>query len=131
MEYKDALENLAKKWLYVQLTNDVSAAATNSFWKLALSSFPQLLAAKEESNVNKNVPGYIHLRRQLYNDCPPVHMKYAYQNKGTGEIVVVSSVNCPARNFPKTQFIKLYEEAHIKVILNISSKSRCIMTLSN
>ena len=111
------LESLSKKWQLIQLTHNVSAAATNSFWQFGLSLFPGLVAAKEMSGTNKNVPGFIHLRRELQQDmCPPIYMTFAYLNRITKNVEIIKCNKAPIRKFPKSQYIKLYEEAHIKVI---------------
>ena len=99
----------------VQLTHDVSAAAANSFWKIASTSIPELFHAREELQIKKNVPGYIHLRRKLYEESPTVHMKFVYMNRETKAIEIVQCTKAPVKNFPKSKFVKLYEEAHVKV----------------
>lgn len=100
----------------VQLTHHVSAAAANSFWKLGVHKLHPLLAQKEDSGITKNVPGFIHLRRQLHEDqCPEIHMKFVYMNRETKAIETVHGSKAPIKQFPKSKFIKLYEEAHIKV----------------
>ena len=111
------MKNLSEDWLHIQLTHDVSASAANSYWKLALASFPALQAAKENSDVRKNTPGFEHLRRKLYSEsCPEVTMNFCFLNKNTSEIEKVTCQKSPAKRFPKSKYIKLYEEAHIKVI---------------
>ena len=116
VNYQGLLQDLKEKWLLTQLTHNVSAAATNSFWDLGLSYFPALIAEKLDNNVKKDVPGFIHLRRGLYEDmCPEVHMKYAYLKKSTQEIQVIYVDKCPSRDFPRRHYTKLFEEAHIKV----------------
>ena len=116
VNYHDALNDLAKKWLNIQLNHNFSIAAADSFWKLSMASVSHLLASKENSNVRKGVPGFIHLKRKMYEDqCPKVYMKFVYRNKNTGEIEIHKGDKCPRSQFPKSQYIKLYEEAHIKV----------------
>ena len=115
-DYQDTLSQLSESWLMAQLTHNVSAAATNCFWDIALRSFPALSDARERSMRKKNVPGYIHLRRQLYKErCPEVHMRFAYLNKDSGTIEVVDCKNDPGQRFPRSKYTKLFEEAHIKV----------------
>ena len=114
-DYVTVLKNLSEKWLMVQLTHQVSAAAANSFWDSAVQSIPNLMECKKRSSVKKNVPGFIHLRQKLYNDCPEVHMKFVYLNKSTQEVEVVHASKSPDRRYPKSTHVKLYEEAHVKV----------------
>lgn len=116
--YQEILQALSEKWLLVQLTHNVSAAATNSFWQYVVDFFPALFLAKEKSNVNKNIPGYIHQRRKLYNDiCPEIHMKFVYLNRSTGVIETILCNKDPSQKYPKAKYLKLYEEAHINVSL--------------
>lgn len=100
----------------LQLTHDVSAAGANSFWKLAMTSIPSLINAREKFEIGKHVPGFIHQRRQMYKEyCPDIHMKFVYYNKNTHDIETFEGSTCPRKRFPKIKYIKLYEEAHIKV----------------
>lgn len=115
-QYENLLYSLSKKWLLIQLTHDVSAAAANAFWDVALTFFPGLAAAKKNCGAIKKVPGYIHLRRKLYDDiCPPINMTFAFLNKNTRNTEEIESKKDPSRQFPRSQYTKLYEEAHIKV----------------
>ena len=115
-EYKELLKKVSEKWLMAQLTHNVSAAATNSFWHIALNDFTSLSDAREHSMTKKNIPGYIHLRRQLYKEkCPEVHMRFVYLNKESKNIEVVHCDKDPGHKYPKSKYTKLFEEAHIKV----------------
>ena len=112
--YPDLLQKLSQKWLFVQLTHQVSAAATNSFWNLAFDLMPDLIKCNENSE--KKHPGFIHLRRQLYlKRCPKIHMKFVYLNRSTQEIEVVNTDTNPRLSHSKANYIKLYEEAHVNV----------------
>ena len=115
LTYGDLLNQLSEKWLLVQLTHDVSATATNSFWDAAMKLLPDLLQQKETTDARKKIPGFIHLRNKQFKEkCPEVHVKHVYLNKGTQEIVI--SNNNADQNYPKSHYKKLYEEAHVKVI---------------
>ena len=115
--YNDILGSITKKWLLIQLTHNVSAAATNSFWDAAFDSIPMLNAAKGRWQSDKDVPGFINLRRKLYTKiCPQVHMKFVYLKKSTNSIETVHCTKDPGKRYPKSQFMKLFEEAHIKVL---------------
>ena len=117
-DYNELLEGLAKKWQLTQLTHNVSVAAANSFWNLSLSLIPGVFNAKENSVPNnKQVPGFVHMRRKLYKDIsPPIHMKFVYLNRSTNMVETIHCSSAPRQRFPKSQYIKLYEEAHIKVL---------------
>lgn len=120
-DYHTLLENLSKKWLLTQFTHNVSAAAANSYWQLAVNQLPGLSVAKERCGVEKHVPGFVHIRRKLIKDgCPTIYMKFAYFNKLTNTTEIIHCTKAPARNFPKSKYTKLYEEAHIKVCLCIT-----------
>lgn len=115
-DYWDMLNTMSEQWLMVQLTHNVSAAATNSFWNLAFKQMPNLLRMKSEQSVKKNVSGFIHMRRKLYQlKCPKVHMKFVYMNKTTQEIEVVNTTKNPRHTYTRANYVKLYEEAHVKV----------------
>lgn len=99
------------------MTHHVSAAATESFWKVAKEFIPELNKVKENSENNRKIPGFKHIRRQIHADtCPPIEMKFIFLNKTTNAI---EEVNCkkspPRKQFPRENCTKLYEEAHIKV----------------
>ena len=124
--YFEILESITKKWLLIQLTHNVSAAATNSFWQASFDSIPILCAVKERCNIDVNVPGFIHIRRKLYsNICPTVHMKYVFLERSTNSIEVVHCTKDPGKRYLKSRYTKLYEEAHIKV----NYKCKLIMLL--
>ena len=124
-DFPDMLNDVAEKWLMVQLTHQVSASATNAFWSVALQSIPNLVQCKTANSIKKNIPGYIHLRRKIYeNECPEVKMKFVYQNKNTQAIEIVHSNTNPSREYDRNNYVKLYEEAHIeaKDILEMHKK---------
>ena len=114
--YKGLLDELSKKWLNVQLTHEVSASATESFWKTAMNLMPPLFEHRNRLHIQKNVPGYKHLRRQLYNDfCPEITMTFAFMKISDQSIEVIECNTAQTRS--KSEYIKLYEEANIKVKL--------------
>lgn len=109
---RNSLEAFSKKWLSVQMTHEVSAAAANSFWKEAFQFIPNFIPNNESSHI----PGFIHMRRKLYKgNCPQVHMKFVFLDRDSGEIKVVHTETNPGRQYNRAGYIKLYEEAHIKV----------------
>lgn len=117
-DYYDVLKKWSEKWLSVQMTHRVLEAGANAFWKLAMTFIPLLFEAKKRCNVKRPVPGFIHIRRKLYDAiCPPVHMKFVYLKKSTQEEETVRCQKNPSRQYPRSQYTKLYEEAHVKVYL--------------
>lgn len=116
-QYSNLLQKFSEKWLLVQLTHQVSGAAANSFWKLSMETLPKLLEARSNEEVTKHVPGFIHQRRTLYKErCPDIYMTSTYLNTTTGHIEVVKSTTTPMGKYRNSNYTKLYEEAHIKVI---------------
>lgn len=108
------LEEMSKKWLHVQMTHQVSASATEAFWKTANELMPLVYDHRNRLNIQKNVPGFKHLRRKLYKEnCPEINMKYVYKNKRDNSIEIVECKKAPSRS--KSNYIKLYEEANVKV----------------
>ena len=47
-------------------------------------------------------------------NCPEINMKFVYLNKNNQDVEVVHSKTNPARRYNKANYIKLYEEAHVK-----------------
>lgn len=80
---------------------------------------PDIFRMRSELNIKKKIPGFIHVRRKLYDDLSPkVHMKYVYIRKSDETIEVVHCTVDPGNQYPKALYIKLYEEAHVKVIFS-------------
>ena len=119
-EYSELCEALARKWLFIQHTHHVSASATNEFWSAAIDLLPDIFQMKFNYNIKKKIPGFEHVRRKLNDDlCPEIDLKFVYQKRNDDSIEVVHCQKAPVKQYPKTSYKKLYEEAHIKVI-NIS-----------
>ena len=75
-EYYDILDDLAKKWLEIHLSHNVSLSATYEFWNIGMKVIPKLFEAKLRQDIQKNTPQFVHLRRKLYKEmCPPVHLE--------------------------------------------------------
>lgn len=115
--YKDILYSFSRKWLFTQLTHKVSGKATNEFWNLTMEYMPKLLEFKKREGRTKNIPRFIHLRRQLYTKfCPKVKMEFAFRKKIDGSIIKHTSSAAPLKAFQLNQeYEKLYEIASIKV----------------
>ena len=107
------------QWLRLQLTHDVSLAATDAFWNLAMKSIPKLLHIRDVQGIKRKIPQFPNQRKILYsNECPKVSMLLAYLNTETNDIVYVKNVNrTPMKTYDwNNKFIKLYESASIQVI---------------
>ena len=133
--YRSRLGKMAEKWLLIKLTHQVSASATNAFWKAALDYIPELIKSKERDSVARPIPGFIHLRRLMYKGkCPTVQMKFAFLNRTTDQIEIVHCQTNPGRMYNRAKFVKLYEEAHVKVnpttfVFNINALYICCFYL--
>ncbi len=116
--YMDVLHSVSKKWLCTQLTHKVSAAATNTFWDIALSCLPKVMDFKEREGISKNIPHFIQQRRKLYEECcPKIQMEFAFQRKDDGSIIKYLGTTAPLKEYQRNpDYIKLYEIASIKVI---------------
>lgn len=115
--HSSALQKLSKKWLETQLTHQVSAEATNCFWRIAMDFIPNLVQLRERDNVKRKTPMFVNQRRKLYRDiCPAITMKFVYKKKANDTITTVVSDRTPSHLDRSPEYIKLYEEAHIKVI---------------
>ena len=116
--YFSVLSSLSEKWLNTQLTHNVSAAATNSFWKISMELIPKLVSQKESDNITRKTPTFTQERRKLYRDnCPPVKMTFAFKNKSTGNIETVDCDATPMNAYQRNpSYVKVFEEAHVEVI---------------
>ena len=117
--YSSVLSTLSKQWMHTQLTHRVSATAANSFWSIALHQIPKLLDAKGNQHITRKTPMFTQQRRKLYLQyCPDVKMKFAFKNKNTGVVQIVESSSTPSNQYQRNpDYIKIYEEAHVEVII--------------
>ena len=74
---------------------------------------------KKTENVRKKIPQYPQIRKNIYKDiCPEIKMNFAYLNTSDGSISHVSADTTPLNQYQRDPvYKKLYEEAHIEVIL--------------
>ena len=116
--YFDLLENVSKQWLTVQLCHDVSQAAADDFWAIAIEWMNRLHAVKETLGVKRKIPLFPNQRKKLYAAyCPRVAMNFAFKNKQTEQIVHVRNVERAPTTYEKDpNYAKLYESAFVKVI---------------
>ena len=120
--YSDLLHKLSIKWLSVHLTHNVSLEATYEFWKIALLCMPLLVQYKEEEEITRKTPQFVHLRRKLYDElCPKVYMDFEYTNKSTNETIhITSAKKTPVKTYQRNpDYIKKFEAAHILSLIHI------------
>ena len=111
------LISLSNSWLQIQLTHHVSLEATNAFWRTSLKSFHELIEKKKAEGINRKIPQYVQIRKNIYKDiCPDVKMSFAFLNKNDNTIVKVSADQTPLTEYQRDpRYVKLYEEAHIEI----------------
>ena len=117
-DYFEMLEDLAKKWLSIHLTHNVSLTATYEFWKLALKAMPKLMEVKKAQNIDRKTQQLVHLRRQIINEmCPEVYLKFIYLKLSTNETITVDSTKITPvkKDQSNPDYVKLCETAEIKV----------------
>ena len=110
--YYRLLYSFSKQWLSIQLTHRVSITATDTFWNLAFSGISELLSFRDEHNICKKIPKFQNQRKQLYKkECPKISLIYAYLNKETDRIHVVSNVeSAPMKIYQNSRrYMKLYD----------------------
>ena len=105
---------MSEKWLHTQLHHKVSATATDVFWKVALNFWPKMVEAKANEDRPKKTPLFQNQRNILYKrHCPKVQMQFGFLNVKDGSILKICSTTTPKMMNP--DYVRLYEEAHIKV----------------
>lgn len=105
---------MSRKWLFTQLHHKVSATATEEFWRISTTHWPNLIEARKNEQILKKVPQFQNQRKKLYkNLCPDVVMEFTYLNVNDGSIKKIQSQSCCKQQ--GSNFIKLYEEAHVQV----------------
>ena len=116
--FESLFKDLSERWLNVQLTHHVSLEATAALWKLAFSHVSEITALKAQENINRKIPQYVHVRRQIYKEvCPRVTISFAFLNKADGSITKVQEDCTPLNKFQRDpQYQKLYEAANVEVM---------------
>lgn len=116
-DYQSTLDALTRKWYLTQLDHKVSASAADAFWHIAKQFWPRLIKAKQQEVGKKKTPEFQNQRKKLITQlCPPIHMEFGYLNVRTGAILKVESQTAPSKEYERNpDYIKLYEEAHVKV----------------
>ena len=117
-DYYTILEYLAQQWILTEIDHQVSKVAANAFWLLAKTWFKKLFHAKEMQKIKRKTPCFEHLRRRIHTaNVPPIQMDIAYEHKATGEVSIVNEFITPKSRFPPNEFEKIWEVAHVKVML--------------
>lgn len=108
--FEGFLESVVQKWLHIQMTHTVSAAATDMFWETAVQCLPHLNGLMQ---TQKKIPTFGHLRKKMVdNVCPDITVNYTFKDKRDGSIV---TVNKPATLNHNPNFERLYDVANVKV----------------
>lgn len=86
---------------------------------------------KKQQKVTDKVPQFVHIRNQMYDTmCPPVQLDFAYEDKESGEVIVIENVEkTPVAMFPPSKFTKLYEIGRVKVSFYTFSY-RCLNSIN-
>lgn len=108
---------MTRKWYFTQLSHQVSATAANDFWAIAKEFWPKIQRAKEVEAISRKTPLFPNQRKKMIQQlCPDIHMEFGFLNVTTGIIHQVSCESTPCKDYERNpEYIKLYEEAHIKV----------------
>ena len=113
--YADLLDDLARKWVNLEIDHHVSKKASDAFWSLAKRAFPKLHQARIDQMVYKDIPDFPYQREKLYNEhVPTVSLETGFLKKETDEVIVVESEKAPSK-YTSPQYTKLYEVATVKV----------------
>ena len=115
--YESLFASFTEKWMETQLTHHVSLAGANAFWKLSFQYVNDICKLKTEENIAKNIPQFVHVRRQVQKEiCPNVLMSFAFMNKNDGSMIYIRDDHTPLNKYQRDpRFKKIYEEAHIQV----------------
>ena len=128
-DYNTILEKLSRDWLLTEISHNISQTCNDLLWNLSLQVFPKLIEAKKMQNIKKKVPQFTHIRRELYkHKTPEVKMDFAFEDKETGEVILVEKCDStPTKDYPPNRFKKLYEIASVEAseILKIH-KASCL-----
>ena len=130
--FHSLFESFSKQWLGAQLTHHVSLTASQAFWNLAFKYGSNLNDLKTKENIKKKIPQFLQVRKNMYAEiCPKVHMSFAFLNKADGSIIRVEAEKTPLNEYQRNpQYQKLFEEAHIEVII-VNSAFRLVAIINN
>ena len=116
-DYQSLLNAMTRKWYFTQLTHKVSASAADDFWEIAKNFWPRIEGAKQAEAIARKTPLFQNQRKRMSQQlCPDIHMEFGFLNVTTGVIHKISALSTPIKQYERNpEYIKLYEEAHIKV----------------
>lgn len=113
-DYDSILTDFKSQWLLAEIEHSVSKTATDLFWRLASFYFPKLESAVAERK--KKPAQFKTIRRQMYEDLlPRIELQIGYKNKASGETFIVNGTVTPLKNYPNSEWDKLFEIAFVKV----------------
>ena len=112
MDNPNIMEEVAKQWLGIEMSHDVSKAASDLFWEAA-KSMVKMLGVNPE---NPKIPTFTHIRRKLMEQySPEISLDVAYKHQETQEIILLSDVRKISTDFRKPAYEPLYEIASVNV----------------
>lgn len=131
--FDSLLLSLSKDWLMLENRHTISKTASNELWSLGRNYFVRMGELRQES-FNK-IPQLRSLRDKLHEEyVPNIKLEVAYQSKSTGDIIVMRDIeSTPVKQFPPSEFIKIYESASVEVSIyacNIQNKETYLLTLT-
>ena len=99
-----------------EVDHHVSKSASEHFWNIAKTYFPQIAEATTQRC--RKIPQFRTLRQKMDDKyVPELSMEVAYQSKETGDIIVLPDLqSTPVNRFKPSEFTKIYESISIKVI---------------
>ena len=114
LELDNPLEILAREWLIIEMSHNVSKRASDKFWKAAQRYISNQFTKEQSRNES-----FTHIRRQLRKKyCPEVSLDLAYKHIKTGEICMKTDVQKITSKFRKPEYEPLYEIASVQVRSN-------------
>lgn len=119
--FDSLFKSFTRQWQNAQLKHHVSLAGCNKFWKLSFKYVSKIIELKERENIKRKIPLFLQIRKNMYKDIAPnVKMNFAFLDKESQSIIHVSDDHTPLKEYDRNpRYQKLYEEAHIEVIIYI------------
>ena len=115
-EYDKLYRIITEKWQLIEVNHNVSKAATNEFWEVAVRLIPTLIEMKKNT-VTRKIPQFVHIRRMMAKKLlPKINHSVAYRHEGSQVVHEVQDDDDEEEKIYKTaSYTKLYETASVKV----------------
>ena len=123
-DFSKMLKSVAKDWLLLEISHNVSKTASDAFWEVAKKLLHGLVEEQLKSKKKKKIPTFTHIRRLLVvQHCPDIKLNLGYKRKDNGEMVILDDL----RKIPVTQYNRggyepMYEIASLQVSQNIQRR---------